>query len=163
MIFDNITRIANSSVGRVSSWDLTGGNNDYWTIKPRESRVLADIEGPGVITHIWMTQREHYREALLKITWDNASKPSVFVPLGDFFCLGHGIVNSFQSYLFSASTKDNNAFNGRCALNCYVQMPFRERAVVELINESDDPHNMWFYIDYENLNELPKDLSLIHI
>ena len=111
MIFNNITQISNALTSRVSSWDLTGRNNDYWTIEPRESMVLADIEGPGVITHIWMTQREHYREAFLKITWDNASIPSVLVPLGDFFCLGNGIVNSFQSYLFSASAKDNNVFN----------------------------------------------------
>ena len=162
LLFNNITQISNALTSRVSSWDLTGRNNDYWTIEPRESMVLADIEGPGVITHIWMTQREHYREAFLKITWDNASIPSVLVPLGDFFCLGNGIVNSFQSYLFSASAKDNNVFNGGCALNCYVQMPFRERAVVELINESDEPHKQYFYIDYEKLNELPAETGYFH-
>ena len=55
-MLNNITKISNSLTARVSSWDLTGRNNDYWTIDPGESRVLADIEGPGVITHIWMTQ-----------------------------------------------------------------------------------------------------------
>jgi hypothetical protein len=58
-----------------------------------------------------MTQHEHYRECLLKITYDDASSPSVLVPLGDFFCLGHGMVNSFQSALFSASTFRPYQFN----------------------------------------------------
>jgi len=43
--------------------------------------VLADIKGPGVITHLWMAQPNHYRECLLKITWDDAKYPSVLVPL----------------------------------------------------------------------------------
>jgi hypothetical protein len=42
--------------GRASSWDQTGRNQDYWVIPPGESIVLADIEGPGCITHIWTTQ-----------------------------------------------------------------------------------------------------------
>ena len=132
----NLAQIKEGKTGRCSSYDRTGRNNDAWSIKAGETRVLADIRGPGAITHIWMTQRNHYRECLLKITWDNAKSPSVLVPLGDFFCLGHGIVNSFQSYLFTASTRNNNLFNQGCALNCYAPMPFKERAVVELVNQS---------------------------
>lgn len=148
--------------GRCSSWDRTGRNADAWTIPPHETRVLADLRGPGLITHIWMTQRHHYRECLLKITWDNAPAPSVLVPLGDFFCLGHGLVNSFQSLLFTASTVHNNQFNQGCALNAYVPMPFRERAVVELVNESPEPHGQYFYIDYEVLDEPLKGAGYFH-
>ena len=127
-----------------------------------ESRILADINGPGAITHIWMTQANHYRECLLKITWDNAKQPSILVPLGDFFCLGHGIVNSFQSLLFTASTSKNNQFNQGCALNCYARMPFNERAVVELINESSESHRQYFYIDYETFEEPAADAGYFH-
>ncbi len=148
--------------GRCSSWDVTGRNTDSWMIGPGESRVLADISGPGAITHIWMTQAEHYRECLLKITWDNAKRPSVLVPLGDFFCLGHGIVNSFQSMLFTASTASNNEFNQGCALNCYARMPFNERAVVELINESKESHMQYFYIDYETFEKPEPDAGYFH-
>ena len=88
--------------------------------------------------------------------------PSVLAPLGDFFCLGHGIVNSFQSFLFTASTGANNRFNAGCALNCYAPMPFRERAVVELINESAEDHCQYFYVDYEELDEAPKDAGYFH-
>lgn len=148
-MFTDISLLKHARTGRCSSWDTTGRNNDSWQIQPGETRVLADIQGPGRITHVWMTQQKHYRECLLRFTWDNASSPSILVPLGDFFCLGNGLVNSFQSALFSASTNWPNQFNQGCALNCYAPMPFRERALIELVNESSEPHTQYFYIDYE--------------
>ena len=153
----DLTRIRNGSTGRASSWDTSGRNDDAWWIEPGQSRVLADIDGPGAITHIWMTQQNHYREVLLKITWDNARQPSVLCPLGDFFGLGHSIVNSYQSLLFSSSTRSNNSFEQSCALNSYAQMPFRERAVVELVNESKERHRQYFYVDYEQHAASPSD------
>lgn len=149
-----IAFLKHAHTGRASSWDINGRNADKWKIQPGETRVLADIKGPGCITHIWMTQFNNYRECLLKITWDNAEKPSVLVPLGDFFGLGHNMVNSYQSALFSASTETNNQFNQGCALNCYAPMPFRERAVVELVNESSEVHGQYFYVDYETYDTL---------
>ena len=161
-MLDNLTRITDGKTGRASSWDTSGRNADAWRIPPGESRVLADIQGPGVITHLWLTQRNHYRECLLKITWDGASEPSVLVPLGDFFCLGNSLVNSFQSTLFTASTNHPYAFNQGCALNAYAPMPFRERAVVELVNESDEEHRQYFYVDYETVADMPADRGYFH-
>jgi hypothetical protein len=109
-----------------------------------------------------MTQRTGYRQCLLRITWDNAARPSVLVPLGDFFGLGHGIVNSYQSLLFSASTASNNQFNQGCALNCYAPMPFRERALIELVNEAAEDHGQYFYVDYESLDEAPEACGYFH-
>lgn len=157
-----LTKLKKAKSGRASSWNTDGRNADRWIIPAGKSVVLADIKGPGCINHIWMTQRNNYRECLIKITWDNAKSPSVLCPLGDFFGLGHGIVNSYQSFLFSASTKMNNQFNQGCALNCYAQMPFRERAVIELVNESAEEHRQFFYIDYETYEKLPEDTCYFH-
>lgn len=162
-MFHNLSQIKRARSSRYSSYDITGRNADAWQIQPGEARVLADIQGPGAITHIWMTQSCHYRECLLRITWDNAQRPSILVPLGDFFCLGNSLVNSFQSFLFSASTQWNNQFNQGCALNCYARMPFRERAMVELVNDSSEVHGQYFYIDYETYPEpLPPDMGYFH-
>ena len=161
-MYDHLPRIRSARAGRCSSWDTTGRNADAWSIAPGETRVLADIKGPGAIKHIWMTQSNHYRGMLLKITWDNAKRPSVLVPLGDFFCLGHEIVNSFENALFSASTNRNNQFNEGCALNCYAAMPFAERAVVELVNQSGQKHRQYFYVDYETYDQAPADLGYFH-
>ncbi len=162
MFFRDLPHLRNRKTGRCSSWDTTGGNRDRWTIQPGKSAVLADITGPAQITHIWMTQTGHYRECLLKITYDDADFPSVLVPLGDFFCLGHGMVNSFQSALFTASTSFPYQFNKSCALNCYAPMPFARHARVELINESDEPHIQYFYVDYETLEDFSPDAGYFH-
>jgi hypothetical protein len=162
-VFTDVAHIRNRTTGRFSSWDTSGRNADYWMLAAGETRVLANIRGPGCITHIWMTQPNHYRECLLKITWDDAPHPSILCPLGDFFGLGHSLVNSYQSLFFTASTNQNNQFNRGCALNCYLPMPFRQRARVELINESREPHQQYFYIDYETLDEAPQaDLGYAH-
>ena len=58
-----LAHIKDAKTGRCSSYDRTGRNRDSWTIEAGETRVLADIRGPGAITHIWMTQGNHYREA----------------------------------------------------------------------------------------------------
>lgn len=52
----SLTRLADARTGRLSSWDQRGRNQDYWVIGPHSSRVLADIAGPGQITHMWLTQ-----------------------------------------------------------------------------------------------------------
>ncbi len=158
----DLSRLRDGKTLRCSSFDPSGRNADRWIIPAGKSRVLADLRGPGLITHIWMTQHQHYRSCLLKITYDDAPAPSVLAPLGDFFCLGNELVNSFQSLLFTASTNANNRFNAGCALNCYAPMPFRRRAVVELLNESAEDHLQYFYLDYELLPELPDETGYFH-
>ena len=163
----------NRRTHRVSSWDKTGRNSDWWIIPPGETRVLADLRGPGQITHIWFAQPKHYREVLLRITWDDAAQPSVLCPVGDFFGLGNGIANSYQSALFSASANSNNQLaydpatgqsrDAGCALNSYVPMPFRKAARIELVNESGELHAKWFYIDYEMFTDGPDpSLGYLH-
>jgi hypothetical protein len=52
----SLTTRCDARSARVSSWDQRGRNQDNWTIGPGETRLLADLEGPGQITHIWTTQ-----------------------------------------------------------------------------------------------------------
>ncbi len=168
-IFDNLTRVKQARTKRCSSWDVTGRNMDAWIIPKGETRVLADIKGPGKITHIWMTQgnddTEFLRKILLRFYWDGEENPSILVPLGDFFCLGHGMVNSFQSLFFTASTgqQSRNKFGHFVALNCYLPMPFNKSARVELVNETEFDHYQYFYIDYETYDSpLEDDVAYLH-
>ncbi|MFE0332267.1 glycoside hydrolase family 172 protein [Streptomyces sp. NPDC003753] len=41
---------------RVSSWDHSGGNEGAFFVMPGETAVLADLEGPGALTHLWFVQ-----------------------------------------------------------------------------------------------------------
>lgn len=52
----DLTRIRDARSARAASWDQSGRNRDNWVIGPGEEVTLADIAGPGCITHIWMTQ-----------------------------------------------------------------------------------------------------------
>ena len=162
-LLTSLTRVRKARSLRASSWDISGRNADAWRIGAGETKVLTDIKGSGCINHIWMTQRNGYRNVLIRMFWDNEDSPSVLCPLGDFFGLGHEIVNSYQSLLFTASTRGNNQRNTGCALNCYVQMPFRKSARIELVNEGDEPHGQYFYVDYELYDEpLDDDVLYFH-
>ena len=181
-IFSELTRARDARSARFSSWDQTGRNQDAWTIGAGQTVTIADIEGPGCITHLWMTQAcprlvadrsdpraphdpDYYRKVLLRMTWDDQAHPSVLVPLGDFFCLGHSIANSFASLPFTASVRPEHTyhFGGPAALNCYFQMPFRQRAHIELINENDVPYRQYYYVDYELYrDDLPDDTVYFH-
>ena len=97
------------------------------------------------------TGEETFRNVLIKMYWDDEKNPSVLVPLGDFFCLGNNIMNSFQTLPFSASTNSTreNRFGANVALNCFLQMPFNRAARIEVTNEGKVPYRQYFYIDYE--------------
>lgn len=55
-MLSDLARLKDARTGRLSSWDQEGKNQDYWLIPANSTVRLADIEGPGCITHIWMTQ-----------------------------------------------------------------------------------------------------------
>jgi hypothetical protein len=65
---------------------------------PKGVTELANIEGPGVIQHIWMTAvPESYRNCILRMYWDGEETPSVEVPMGDFFNHGSTIRHTVNS------------------------------------------------------------------
>jgi len=165
-ILGDLCRVRNAVTKRISSYNVEGRNSDSWRVKPGETKVLAEIDGPGSITHIWMTQGGKpfiYREVLLRMYWDGEKNPSINVPLGDFFCLGHSLANSFCSLPFTASTSLPYQFGAGCALNCYLQMPFRRHAKVEVVNEGKEDYGQYFYIDYETYGEqFDDDVAYLH-
>lgn len=59
--------------------------------------TLLETSGSGVIQRIWMTLNDRspkmLRSLRLKMYWDQADKPAVDVPLGDFFGIGLGKKN----------------------------------------------------------------------
>ena len=69
------------------------------TLPKRNVIKLAEIDGSGVIRHIWITaDTKAYRDCVLRFFWDGEEIPSIVVPLGDFFVNCHGLrynVNSF--------------------------------------------------------------------
>lgn len=54
-LFKDLTQVSSARNGRLASWDQRGKNQDYWMIPAQESITLGEIQGPGCITHMWMT------------------------------------------------------------------------------------------------------------
>ena len=98
-----------------------------------ERVVLADLEGPGVLRHLWMTvlpaPPERLRAIWIEVFYDGADEPSVSVPLLDFFCLPHGRTAPFASALVAVN-------EGR-GFNSTMPMPFAHHVRIELENGSD--------------------------
>jgi hypothetical protein len=142
-----------------SSFDRTGGNHDSWPIQPGAVQTVFESNGPGVITHIWFTiaaqSPDHLKEIVIRAYWDGNSKPSIEVPVGDFFGLNLGQYFVYQSaYLNCSSVK---------ALNCYFAMPFRKSARMTATNEGSKPVGAFYSnIDYQLVPALPADAMYFH-
>lgn len=160
----NIMMAKKSKRKRVSSYDRTGGNDDRYYIAPGEKMVIADIKGAGIINHIWMThqngdfieEKNSLRKVILRMYWDDEENPSVEVPLGDFFGMGHGLCKNYVSAPLQMAPEDGKA------LNCWWPMPFRKNARFEVENECDLRLILYFYIDYEEYESIPDDMLYFH-
>jgi hypothetical protein len=121
-------RLRSYKTRRSSSWDRTGGNDDWVRVEPGSAATLLDVTGAGVVTHIWFTinseDRHHLKNLVLRAWWDGESSPSVEVPIGDFYGLGLGEYFTYQSALLAVAPIK--------ALNAYFQMPFDRSARLTL-------------------------------
>ncbi len=157
----HLYRLTDSRTRRISSYDRTGGNADRIQIAAGETVTLAEIAGPGVIRHIWMTIASRdpmiRRNAILSMYWDDESTPSVLCPIGDFFGQGWG-----ESYPFMSLPLAAGPMSGR-ALNSYFPMPFGSGARITVHNDSEHPMNALYYaIDYEVFPEAPSEAGRFH-
>lgn len=142
---------ARAATGLGRGWKVS----PFIRIEPHATAVLAEIEGPGCIQHIWNTVHpQHWRRLVLRMFWDGEETPSVETPLGDFFC------NGWCERCNVASLPI--AVNPAGGFNSYWPMPFRKSARITLENLSDDPISSYYYqIDY-TLTEVPADAAYFH-
>jgi len=143
-----------------SAADWREGNGDARAIPPGETLTLADLQGPGIITHIWFTiahRTPFYSRLLtLRMYWDGEEHPSVECPVGDFFGIGHGVDQPFMSIPIRVTSA------GR-ARNCYWPMPFLKSARITVTNESDRRCDAFYsYIDWQKHESLPQDTAYFH-
>ena len=144
---------------RSSSYDRAGGNNDFITIPARQTAIIADLTGPGCIRHIWITLRNrdryHLRKVVLRIYWDSETTPSVEVPFGDFFGMGHAVAHHFTS--IPLTTTCDRGFNS------YFPMPFNSKARIEIENPCEIKIPAFYYhIDYEVYNHPQENVGYFH-
>jgi hypothetical protein len=155
--FDYLLTPSNERFRHVSSYDTTGGNVDRLEIAEGDSAVLLDVEGPGVIRHIWITvfsRDPHYlRRIALKMYWDDEAEPSVRAPLGDFF--GNGFDK--RHYVALPMGISSGGFY------VYLPMPFKRRARIVVENGTGRTIDAFYYnIDLVQVDKLPDNVATFH-
>jgi hypothetical protein len=145
----------------------SSSNNPDWSSNddskrpiPGETTVLADLQGPGVINHLWMTIADNEygwpRLLRLRVYYDGCDTPSVDAPIGDFFVVGHGFEGDVRSLMV------RNSSAGR-ARNCYWPMPFRKSCKITVTNEGRRRVTMLYYhVDWDKLPSLPAHTPYFH-
>lgn len=149
---DALMNLASKKTGirkRASSFDITGGNRDFVVLEPKTSITLFKTSKPGVIQHIWMTlsiekadeEKDFLRKGVIRMWWDDERYPSVEVPLGDFFGMGHGQHKNFVSAPLQMSPQDGRGFN------CWFPMPYQS-AHLDILNQANSKLTLYYYVDY---------------
>lgn len=126
------------------------------------TETLMDIDGCGVIQHIWVTvtdetEKGHFvlRDLVLRMYWDHEETPSVEVPLGDFFL--NGFARSYEVCSIPM------AVNPRRGMNCYLPMPFSSHARITVENQHPgDICGFFFQIDFVHLDTPLSDAGTLH-
>lgn len=132
-----------------------------WKVRPcitlpaGSTTTLADIQGPGMIQHIWITvDPKAYRDCVLRMYWDGSPNPSVEVPLGDFFCNG----NARRANVVSLPINVNPSGG----FNSYWPMPFRQSARITVENQRWEDIGGFFYQIDHFLGLIPAEAAYFH-
>lgn len=153
----------NIKTKRISSFDQTGGNNDrFEKIAPGSTRTLFEVEGAGIINHIWITiapipEDLNRNDIIIRMYWDGNDFPSVEAPIGPFFGQGWNEAYEFVTLPLATGPKDGRG------LVSYFAMPFANGAKIEIENQADiDIGAFYFYIDYVEMDALPENTGRFH-
>jgi hypothetical protein len=138
------------------------GSPCLWNFQAGQVYTFAEIEGPGVIRHIWIATGadgrlppDIARNVILRFYWDGQETPSVEVPITDFFGVCHGRRVTHESEY--TLTPDDKAFN------CFFPMPFAKSARLTVCNENEEPVGVFFYqVDYTIGDAVTSDTPYFH-
>ncbi len=156
-----LPRLKNYSAWRMSSNNrFAFSNDDSKRIMPGQTLVMADLTGPGAVTHLWVTVADNEfgwpRLLRLRVYYDGHKTPSVDAPLGDFFGVGHG----YERDLNSLMVRDSSFGRAR---NSYWQMPFRKSCRITVTNEGNRfVTSFYYHVDYRKYASLAPDIAYFH-
>jgi Protein of unknown function (DUF2961) len=169
--------LALSSLPRLVAQDLsriyaiTDGHSDAkvefhdYQIKPGEEQIIGDFDGPGEVTYFYITDSSLFHRTdtsgfaypglVLHVYWDGNPKPSINVPVWEFF----GNFNR-ESVDYSGLPMSVNHWNN----NCYLPMPFSKHARFALYNDGDQVYarGLAFGISVEKDAKFANEPSRLH-
>ena len=129
--------------------------NPFHKVAAGETLTIMDVEGPGVIQHIWLVaDPAKGRSQIIRFYWDDEETPSIETPVADFFAVGHNLFAPVNSLAV--------VVNPKSAFNCYWPMPFRKRCRITFTNEDAEELGLLTYqITYAE-TEIPSNAGYFH-
>ena len=132
-----------------------------WKVSPSvvipagETFEMANIDGSGIIKHIWITDNcPENRRLIIRMYWDGSETPSVEVPMGDFFA-------SAEHQNYAQLTSLPVCVNPKRAFNCYWDMPFYKNCRITVENQYSDNVTMYYQVDYV-MGDVPEGCGYFH-
>jgi Protein of unknown function (DUF2961) len=117
--------------------------------------TLMDVDGPGIIQHIWITlTQERYRDQIIRIYWDGEETPSVEAPVGDLFCCGFNDRTKVMALPINV--------NPSGGFNSYFPMPFRKHCKITVENRHVKGVGGFFYAITFAETEVGADAAYFH-
>lgn len=129
--------------------------NPFRKVQAGETVTMMDVDGPGVIQHIWLVaDPAKGRSHILRVYWDGEETPSIETPVSDFFAVGHNKFASVNSLAVIV--------NPASAFNCYWPMPFRKHVRMTFTNDDKDQLDLLTYqITYAE-TAMPDNAGYLH-
>ncbi len=131
-----------------------------WKVRPcitlpkSSTTTFAEIEGPGIIQHIWIAvDPKACRDYVLRFFWDDEKSPYIEVPLGDFFANGHALCYNVNSLPV--------VVNPSGGFNSYWPMPFLKSCRITIENQRWEDISFFYQISY-TLCDLPETAAYFH-
>ena len=145
--------------GRAGTTNKGAKGDAFTMIGPGDTLTILDYKGSGIITKIWSANsiqwaKENRRKLSIHMYWDGEEKPAVSAPFIDFFGVGLGLTSTFENEFFSMP-------EGR-SFNCAIPMPFRKRAKIDIVNETDQFIMFYYKINVVKLPKLEDDALYFH-
>ena len=126
-------------------------------LQPGQTVVVHEIEGPAIISQIkgkltTAAERAISRKVVLKVYWDEETKPSIWAPMGDFF--GQSFGDSPYASL-PVGMDIGNWYS-------YWRMPFRSRARFVVSSEAKKPCLVALDVGFKKVQALPPNTAYFH-
>jgi hypothetical protein len=155
--------MATEGTGKLCARDLGQGwkVSPSVCIKPGETVVLADIDGPGAIQSMWFGGCIG-RDLIIRFYWDNQAQPSVECPYPDFFACGWANNDTGPTKgPFAQLNSLPVVVNPNRGLNCFWEMPFRKHCLITMENRGLKDRYCYYQINY-TLTDIQENAAYFH-
>jgi hypothetical protein len=161
--FENITGEKGQGAKAANSLGVGRKGSAYRWIEPGETVEIFNVDGAGIIHHIWCTpeiamnvdaDREILLGLVIRAYWEHQEHPSIEAPLGNFFGIANGRVVAYESAIHSV--------NPKAGMNIWAKMPFAKHGRITITNETTRRSRFFYNINYTINEELPKNFGRLH-